>query len=330
MAGYGPIGTAGPGDPFDSEPAAVKVAKLLTWFPAWRVLGQVTLAPEGIDARLECPPEHLADIKRILENSRVLHPKRYEWDVAVRTSTTAGKPAAIRSNSFTSFDVEIRPLLLGDGRADSDNVCVHDHWATHLGPAPFDRRIRLYLLALGAAPELLPQPLSSLTNPVHAAAAALPSEPAATRKKVGSLHPRRPTPWILKLPTKVNTPAGDIPPGQPCLFDLRSRRESAAGRFAGARELQADSYSQIISALDRQLERVTNRDGEILLYCTTGLRATKAGAYLLSRGFSNVHVLKGGVTAYERWATKFAQPSLFVGKNITFNGYQGGSIAAGL
>ena len=56
------------------------------------------------------------------------------------------------------------------------------------------------------------------------------------------------------------------------------------------------------------------------MYCTGGIRCTKAGAILQSAsGFKTVHLVEGGVTSYGRWIRDQNKESLFRGKNFTFD-----------
>ena len=66
------------------------------------------------------------------------------------------------------------------------------------------------------------------------------------------------------------------------------------------------------------------------MYCTGGIRCTRSGALLKSKGFKSVKMLQGGVTAYGRFiqdqkaaADKAAEAetakSIYKGKNFTFD-----------
>ena len=44
------------------------------------------------------------------------------------------------------------------------------------------------------------------------------------------------------------------------------------------------------------------KDANIVMYCTGGIRCEKASAYLKHKGFQNVHQLEGGIIEYTRQA----------------------------
>lgn len=79
----------------------------------------------------------------------------------------------------------------------------------------------------------------------------------------------------------------------------------------------------------REITRETPRDADVFMYCTGGIRCSKAGAILRSEGFERVHLVAGGVTAYGRWLREVPKGtgpeggSLYVGKNFTFDARMG-------
>jgi UPF0176 protein len=113
---------------------------------------------------------------------------------------------------------------------------------------------------------------------------------------------------------------------KPILIDMRNHYESKIGYFDGAICPDADTYKDSIDAMNEICENLP-RDQEIFMYCTGGIRCTKAGAILQSAsGFDTVHLVDGGITSYGRWIEEQNKESLFKGKNFTFDARMGEKI----
>ena len=98
-------------------------------------------------------------------------------------------------------------------------------------------------------------------------------------------------------------------------------QHSEIGYFEGAIRPNADTFRSSVEAMNEICKNVP-KDQEIFMYCTGGIRCTKAGAILQSASkFQTVHLVEGGVTAYGRWIQdqKDKKSSLFRGKNFTFD-----------
>ncbi|NVN88885.1 MAG: rhodanese-related sulfurtransferase [Rhodopseudomonas sp.] len=80
------------------------------------------------------------------------------------------------------------------------------------------------------------------------------------------------------------------------LLDTRNAFEVAMGTFDGAVDPGIKSFGQFKDFVARALDPATHR--KIAMFCTGGIRCEKASAYLLSRGFSEVYHLKGGILKY--------------------------------
>jgi UPF0176 protein len=80
------------------------------------------------------------------------------------------------------------------------------------------------------------------------------------------------------------------------VIDTRNEYEVEIGTFEGARNPQTRSFSEFRDYVARELAG----DGKkkIAMFCTGGIRCEKASAYLLSRGFTDVYQLKGGILKY--------------------------------
>ena len=80
------------------------------------------------------------------------------------------------------------------------------------------------------------------------------------------------------------------------VIDTRNAFEVAIGTFEGARDPGTVSFGQFRDYVARELDPA--RDRRIAMFCTGGIRCEKASAYLIDRGFAEVHHLKGGILAY--------------------------------
>jgi UPF0176 protein len=63
----------------------------------------------------------------------------------------------------------------------------------------------------------------------------------------------------------------------------------------------------------------SEKDKNIIMYCTGGIRCEKASAYMLHRGFRNVFHLEGGIINYAREVAEKELPNKFRGKNFVFD-----------
>ncbi len=101
------------------------------------------------------------------------------------------------------------------------------------------------------------------------------------------------------------------------VIDMRNHYEYEVGHFTKALEIPSDTFrEQLPMAVDMMKE---NRDKNIIMYCTGGIRCEKASAYMLHNGFKNVFHLEGGVINYARQAKVKGLESKFIGKNFVFD-----------
>jgi UPF0176 protein len=68
------------------------------------------------------------------------------------------------------------------------------------------------------------------------------------------------------------------------------------GTFSGAIDPGIRSFGQFREFVARHLDPVKHR--KVAMFCTGGIRCEKASSYLLSRGFTEVYHLKGGILKY--------------------------------
>jgi UPF0176 protein len=80
------------------------------------------------------------------------------------------------------------------------------------------------------------------------------------------------------------------------VIDTRNAFEVAMGSFEGAVDPGIRSFGQFKDFAAQKLDPAKHR--RIAMFCTGGIRCEKASAYLLSRGFSEVYHLKGGILRY--------------------------------
>jgi UPF0176 protein len=62
-----------------------------------------------------------------------------------------------------------------------------------------------------------------------------------------------------------------------------------------------------------------NKDKNIIMYCTGGIRCEKASAFMLHAGFKNVYHLEGGIIQYAKQVKEQGLKNKFKGKNFVFD-----------
>ncbi len=101
------------------------------------------------------------------------------------------------------------------------------------------------------------------------------------------------------------------------VIDMRNHYEFEVGHFDKAIEVPSDTFrEQLPMAVDMMKE---NKDRNIIMYCTGGIRCEKASAYMLHHGFTNVFHLEGGIIEYSNKAREQGLPNKFRGKNFVFD-----------
>lgn len=102
------------------------------------------------------------------------------------------------------------------------------------------------------------------------------------------------------------------------VVDTRNKYESQVGHFKNAILLQVDAFRDAVAELDAIVR--ANREKEVMMYCTGGIRCEKLGAYVRQVvGHERVFRLEGGINAYSAEVGKGVVDSLFVGKNFVFD-----------
>lgn len=101
------------------------------------------------------------------------------------------------------------------------------------------------------------------------------------------------------------------------ILDMRNHYEYEVGHFKNAIEVPSDTFrDQLPMAVEMMKE---NKDKNIIMYCTGGIRCEKASAYMLHHGFKNVYHVEGGIIHYTNKAKEKGLPNKFIGKNFVFD-----------
>lgn len=101
------------------------------------------------------------------------------------------------------------------------------------------------------------------------------------------------------------------------VVDMRNHYESEVGHFEGAICPDVDTFREALPLVEKQLEE--DKDKNIVMYCTGGIRCEKASAYYKHKGFKNVFQLEGGIIEYARQVEKLGLENKFKGKNFVFD-----------
>lgn len=103
--------------------------------------------------------------------------------------------------------------------------------------------------------------------------------------------------------------------------DMRNHYEFEVGRFDNAIEIPSDTFREQLPMAVEMLQE--QKDKNVVMYCTGGIRCEKASAYMLHNGFKNVYHVEGGVIEYARKAKEQGLPLRFKGKNFVFDNRMG-------
>jgi len=101
------------------------------------------------------------------------------------------------------------------------------------------------------------------------------------------------------------------------VVDMRNHYEYEVGHFVKALEVPSDTFREQLPMAVEMLQE--QKDKNIIMYCTGGIRCEKASAYMLHHGFNNVFHLEGGIINYARQVKEQGLDSRFVGKNFVFD-----------
>jgi len=101
------------------------------------------------------------------------------------------------------------------------------------------------------------------------------------------------------------------------VVDMRNHYEYEVGHFENAIEVPSDTFREQLPMAAEILK--DNKEKNIIMYCTGGIRCEKASAYMLHRGFKNVFHLEGGIIHYANTVKNNELENKFHGKNFVFD-----------
>jgi len=101
------------------------------------------------------------------------------------------------------------------------------------------------------------------------------------------------------------------------IVDMRNHYESEVGHFKGALLPDVDTFREELQIVEDLLN--DNKDKNLLMYCTGGIRCEKASAWMKHKGFNNVFQLDGGIIEYTRQVKEQGLENKFIGKNFVFD-----------
>lgn len=101
------------------------------------------------------------------------------------------------------------------------------------------------------------------------------------------------------------------------VIDMRNHYEYEVGHFENAIEIPSDTFREQLPMAAAMMEADKNKN--IIMYCTGGIRCEKASAYMLHRGFKNVFHLEGGIINYVKQVKQNGLDNKFHGKNFVFD-----------
>lgn len=108
------------------------------------------------------------------------------------------------------------------------------------------------------------------------------------------------------------------------VIDMRNLYEAAIGHFENAKIMPVDTFREQLAKVKEMFK--DDKDEEVLLYCTGGIRCEKASAWMKHNGFKNVKHIKGGVIDYAHQVKEKGLPNKFRGKNFVFDERMGEKI----
>lgn len=101
------------------------------------------------------------------------------------------------------------------------------------------------------------------------------------------------------------------------IIDMRNHYEYEVGHFENAIEIPSDTFREQLPMAAEMMQ--DNKDKNIVMYCTGGIRCEKASAYMLHKGFKNVFHLEGGIINYAKQVKEQRLETKFTGKNFVFD-----------
>jgi UPF0176 protein len=101
------------------------------------------------------------------------------------------------------------------------------------------------------------------------------------------------------------------------IVDMRNHYESEVGHFKNAIRPDVDTFREELKVVEELLH--DQKDKNLLMYCTGGIRCEKASAWFKHIGFKNVFQLNGGIIKYTQEVKEQQLENKFIGKNFVFD-----------
>lgn len=101
------------------------------------------------------------------------------------------------------------------------------------------------------------------------------------------------------------------------LIDMRNHYESEVGYFDGAIRPDVETFREELQIAEDLLNE--NKDKNLVMYCTGGIRCEKASAWMKHLGFKNVYQLEGGIIQYAKQIKEKGLKNKFKGVNFVFD-----------
>jgi UPF0176 protein len=101
------------------------------------------------------------------------------------------------------------------------------------------------------------------------------------------------------------------------IVDMRNHYESEVGHFKNAICPDVDTFREELQVVEDLMKE--QKDKNLLMYCTGGIRCEKASAWMKHLGFKNVFQLEGGIIKYATEVKENGLENKFIGKNFVFD-----------
>jgi UPF0176 protein len=101
------------------------------------------------------------------------------------------------------------------------------------------------------------------------------------------------------------------------IVDMRNHYESEVGHFKNAICPDVDTFREELQVVEDLMKE--QKDKNLLMYCTGGIRCEKASAWMKHVGFKNVFQLEGGIIKYAKEVKEQGLENKFIGKNFVFD-----------
>ncbi len=101
------------------------------------------------------------------------------------------------------------------------------------------------------------------------------------------------------------------------IVDMRNHYESEVGHFIDAIRPNVDTFRDELRVVEDLMK--DQKEKNLLMYCTGGIRCEKASAWMKHLGFRNVFQLDGGIIQYAKEVQERGLENRFIGKNFVFD-----------